>query len=103
MTGELYELRLTLASSAYARHTNTARVGLDTCAGCNLIRYNQLPVGSVVRPLTGQNKVRAAQGQTLVIRGEVTLTLRLAESPDTMEVDFLVVDVLVLPALLGTP
>ena len=103
MTGELYELRLTLASSADARHTNTARVGLDTCAGCNLIRYNQLPVGSVVRPLTGQNKVRAAQGQPLVIRGEVTLTLRLAESPDTMEVDFLVVDVLVLPALLGTP
>jgi hypothetical protein len=103
MTGDIYELRLTLAASPGSRHTNTARVGLDTCAGCNLIRRNQLPLGSVVRPVASPSKVRAAQGQPEVVRGEVTLMLRLAESSDLMEVEFLVVEALVLPALLGTP
>ena len=35
--------------------------------------------------------------------GEVTLTMKLAGSSDKMEVDFVVVEALVVPALLGTP
>ena len=35
--------------------------------------------------------------------GEVTLTMKIAGSSDTMEVDFVVVEALVVPALLGTP
>ena len=103
MTGDLYELRATFAASPDARHTNTARVGLDTCAGCNLIRRNQLPYGVAIRSLSRPNRVSSAQGQNVKVLGEVTLTLRLEESTDTMDVEFLVVEALVVPALLGTP
>ena len=103
MTGDLYELRATFAATPDARHTNTARVGLDICAGCNLIRRNQLPYGVAIRSLSRPNRVSSAQGQNVKVLGEVTLTLRLEESTDTMDVEFLVVEALVVPALLGTP
>ena len=92
MTGDLYELRATFAATPDARHTNTARVGLDTCAGCNLIRRNQLPYGVAIRSLSRPNRVSSAQGQNVKVLGEVTLTLRLEESTDTMDVEFLVVE-----------
>ena len=41
----------------------------------------------------------SAQGQNVKVLGEVTLTLRLEESTDTMDVEFLVVEALVVPAL----
>jgi hypothetical protein len=103
MTGDLYELHVKLAASQGAKHTNTTRVGLDTCAGCNLIRRNQLPYGTMIRPLTGSTRVQAAQGQRVNALGEVTLTLRLSESTDTVDVDFLVVEALFVSAILGTP
>jgi hypothetical protein len=103
MTGNIYELFVTFSASPKSRHTNTAKVGLDTCAGCNLIRGNQLPHGAVIRNQTGTNRVQSAQGQNITMLGEVTLTMKLAGSSDTMEVDFVVVEALVVPALLGTP
>jgi hypothetical protein len=54
----------------------------------------------MIRPLTGSTRVQAAQGQRVNALGEVTLTLRLA---DTVDVDFLVVEALVVSAILGTP
>jgi hypothetical protein len=79
------------------------RVELDTCAGFNLIRLNQLPYGSVIRAVEGPNRVQAAQGQQVTIIGEVKLTLRLSDSTETIDAEFLVVKALVVPALLGTP
>jgi hypothetical protein len=103
MTGDLYELMVTLAASSDARHSNTMRVELDTCAGYNLIRRNQLPYGAVIRAVEGANRVQAAQGQQVTIIGEVTLTIRLSGSTETIDAEFLVVEALVVPALLGTP
>jgi hypothetical protein len=103
MTGDLYELMVTLAASSDGRHSNTMRVGLDTCAGCNLIRRNQLPYGAVIRAVEGPNRVQAAQGKQVTIIGEVTLTMRLSGSTETIYAEFLVVEALVVPAILGTP
>jgi hypothetical protein len=103
LTGNIYELFVTFSASPEARHINTAKVGLDTCAGCNLIRRNQLPHGAVIRNKTGANRVQSAQGQNITMLGEVTLTIKLAGSSDRMEVDFVIVEALVVPALLGTP
>ena len=103
MTGDIYELYVTFSASPQARHTNTARVGLDTCAGCNLIRRNQIPHGAVIRTQPGVNRVQSAQGQNIAMLGEVTLTMKLAGSSEMIEVDFVVVEALVVPALLGTP
>ena len=84
LTGDIYELFATFSASPKARHTNTAKVGLDTCAGCNLIRRNQLPHGVVIRNQTGANRVQSAQGQNITMIGEVTLTMKLAGSSETM-------------------
>jgi hypothetical protein len=54
----------------------------------------------MIRPLTGSTRVQAAQGQRVNALGVVTLTLRLA---DTVDVDFLVFEALVVSAILGTP
>jgi hypothetical protein len=103
MTGNIYELFVTFSASPEARHTNTAKVGLDTCAGCNLIRRNQLPHGAEIRTKSDVNRIQSAQGQNITMVGEVTLTMKVAGSSDLMEVDFVVVEELVVPALLGTP
>ena len=48
-------------------------------------------------------KVRAAQGQNVDMIGEITFSLIVCGSQDVVAVDFVVVDALVIPALLGTP
>jgi hypothetical protein len=103
MTGDIYELYVTFSASPEARHTNTDRVSLDTCSGCNIIRRNQLPHGTVVRTQPGVDRVQSAQGQNIAMLGEITLTMKLAGSSYTIYVDFVVVEALVVPALLGTP
>jgi hypothetical protein len=103
MTGDIYELYVTFSASPEARHTNTARVGLNTCAGCNIIRRNQLPHCTVVRTQPGVNRVQPAQGQNISMLGEVTLTMKLAGSSYTIDVDFVVFEALVVPAFIGTP
>jgi hypothetical protein len=79
------------------------RVRLDTFAGCNLIRRSQLLYGAVIRAVEGPNRVQAAQGQQVTIIGEVTLTMRLSGSTETVDAEFLFVEALVVPALIGTP
>jgi hypothetical protein len=57
----------------------------------------------MIRPLTRSTRVQAGQGQRVNALGYVTLTLMLAEAIDTVDVDFLVVESLVVSAILGTP
>ena len=69
MTGDIYELLVTFSACSQVRQSNTAKVGLDTCAGCNLIRRNQLPEGAVIRRTESASRVRSAQGQHLDMIG----------------------------------
>ena len=103
MTGDLYQLMVTVSAKPGLKDTNTMKVGLDTCAGINLIRRSQIPHGTKIRCAPGVTKVRAAQGQNVDMIGEVTLSLTVCGSQDVVAVDFVVVDALVVPALLGTP
>jgi hypothetical protein len=86
-----------------AKHTNPMKAGLDTCAGVNLIRRKQVPYGSNIRNSQYGTSVKAAQGHKLSTVGEVTLSMKIAESPNPIAVKFVVVDALVVPALLGSP
>lgn len=79
------------------------KVGLDTCSGVNLIRRSQIPYGAKIRRAPGVTNFKAAQGQKVEMIGEVTLSLTVVGSSDPVAVDFVVVDALVVPALLGTP
>jgi hypothetical protein len=103
MTGDLYQLMVVVSAAPYAKHTNAMKAGLDTCAGVNLIRRNQVPYGSKIRLFQHGTSVKAAQGQKVSTVGEFTLPMKVSESPDAIAVDFVVVDALVVPALLGTP
>jgi hypothetical protein len=103
MTGDLYQLMVVVSAAPGAKHTNAMKAGLDTCAGVNLIRRNQVPYGSNIRNSQHGTSVKAAQGQKVSTVGEVTLSMKIADSPDPIAVDFVVVDALVVPALLGTP
>ena len=103
MTGDLYQLMVTVSAKPGLKDTNTMKVGLDTCSGINLIRRSQIPHGTKIRCAPGVTKVRAAQGQNVDMIGEVTLSLTVCGSQDVVAVDFVVVDALVVPALLGTP
>jgi hypothetical protein len=57
----------------------------------------------MVRPPTGSTRVQAAQVQRVNALGEVTLTLRLAESTDAVDVKLIFVEALVVSAILCTP
>jgi hypothetical protein len=102
MNGDLYQFMVKRSSTPGVKEKNTMKVGLDTCAGINLIRCSQIPYGSKIGPATGGTKVKAAQGQKVDMIGEVTLALTAARSQLSVLVDFVVVDTLVIPALLGT-
>jgi hypothetical protein len=84
------------------KNINCMKVGLDTWAGVNLIRQNQVPYGANIRRAPTVTKVKAVQGQKVVMVGEVTLSIKVAECPDPVDADFLVVESFVVPALLGT-
>jgi transposase InsO family protein len=78
-------------------------VALDTCAGCNLVRKNQVPHGAVIKALENPPSITAAEGNPMVALGSVELFANVAESSSMFKVEFYVVESLVVPALLGTP
>jgi hypothetical protein len=82
---------------------NYVEAALDTCAGCNLIRANQLPEGCKVESLESTPSITAAQGQKLDVIGQARLKFQLSGSFEWSTVDFLVVEKLVVPVLVGTP
>jgi hypothetical protein len=102
VTGDLSHLMVMVSAAPGAKHTNAMKAVLDTCAGVNMIRRNQVPYGSKIRNYGHGTSVKAAQGQKVSTVGEVTLSMKVSESPDPFAADFVVVDALVFPALLGT-
>jgi hypothetical protein len=76
---------------------------LDTGGGCNLVRKGSLPPYTTVNPLKKVPKIAAAQGQKLSINGVCHLHLQVGDQTTSEAVEFLVVDDLVVPLLLGTP
>ena len=105
MTSGIYEIELTVGVDFYhkAQTINCVRAALDTCGGCNLIRRNQIPPGIAIQPLSRPTKIAAAQGQDLHALGEVRLQIRVGTIKVVTEAEFLVVEQLVVPVLLGTP
>jgi hypothetical protein len=103
MTGDLYQLMVTVSAAPGVKEINTMKAELDTCADINLMRRSQIPHGVKIRRAQGVTKVKAAQGQKIDMIGEFTLSLTVFGSPDVVAVDFMVVDALVVPALLGSP
>jgi hypothetical protein len=59
--------------------------------------------GADVRPLQTEPLVSSAQGQSVTILGVVTLVISVPSTSLKISAEFLVVDKLVIPKLLGTP
>jgi hypothetical protein len=62
MAGDLYQLRVVVSAAPGDKNINYMKVGLDTCAGVNLIRKNHVPYGANIRRAPTVTKVKAAQG-----------------------------------------
>jgi hypothetical protein len=61
MTGDLYQLMIVVSAAPGAKHTNAMKTGLDTCAGVNLTRRNQVTYGSKIQHSQHGTPVKAAQ------------------------------------------
>jgi Reverse transcriptase (RNA-dependent DNA polymerase) len=103
LTGDIYQLMVTVRAEETSSCTNSVYGGLDTCGGCNLIRKNQIPYGAVVKELLDGPKIAQAQGQGLAVIGRVFLMMQVEGSTSFLPVHFFVVEKLVVPLLLGTP
>jgi hypothetical protein len=67
------------------------------------VRKDALPLDAVVRPLKKAPKVAASQGQRVPVIGVFYLGLKMGGHKTADPVEFLVVESLVVPLLLGTP
>jgi hypothetical protein len=103
ISGNIYKIRVELRSHVDCSQKIVVDVGLDTCGGCNLIRKDSLPPGSIINTLLDPPKIQAAQGKPLEIIGVSSLHLNAGGNDLEEVVYFLVVVELVVPALLGTP
>jgi Reverse transcriptase (RNA-dependent DNA polymerase) len=103
MTGELYQLEIGVSSGEDSGQRIFLEAALDTCAGCNLIRANQIPLGVEVRPLQHPPVVSAAQGQPVKVLGVAVLVIDIPGVGTFVPTEFLVVEKLVVPCVLGTP
>jgi hypothetical protein len=101
--GELYKIEVGISPIGEGGQRIYYDVALDTCAGCNILRFNQLPHGAVIRPLNSPPIVSAVQGQPVEVTGGATLRIHLPSIKRWIETDFLIVHQLVVPAVLGTP
>jgi Reverse transcriptase (RNA-dependent DNA polymerase) len=99
----IYKLSVQLFSNASTTKSSIVEACLDTGGGCNLIRQGALPSSTIVHPLKKAPNVAAAQGQKLSVHGVCHLHLQVGDQKTFEPVEFLVVDDLVVPLLLGTP
>ena len=102
MTGELYQIKVGVKSPLVQSHIFLT-AALDMCAGCNLVRANQVPEGSIIRDLKRPPVISSAQGQAVDVIGVVTLMTQLRGVGVSVQMEFIVVEDLVAPAVLGTP
>jgi hypothetical protein len=79
------------------------KVGLETCAGINLIRRSQIPHVKKDSSRSGSDESQGCARPKVYLIGEVTLSLTGCGFQDVVAVDFVVVDPLVVPAFLCTP
>jgi hypothetical protein len=103
LAGAVYKIKVDVSSSVTLRPAYSVEACLDTGGGCNLIRRDTLPPTTSVQPLSEIPRISAAQGEYLSIRGFCQLFLQAGEQRSAEPTDFLVVDDLVVPLLLGTP
>ena len=102
MTGELYQIEVGVkAPLVNSQIFMTA--ALDTCAGCNLVRANQVPEGAILRTMKRPPAISSAQGQQVDVLGIVTLMIQVRGVGVSVPMEFLVVKKLVVHAVLGTP
>jgi hypothetical protein len=103
LAGELYQVEVGVTTTEAGGQHIFLSAALDTCSESNLIRTNQLPYGSEVITLSNPPVVTAAQGNPVKVSGVATLRLQLPGHAAWIMTDFLVVDSLIVPAVLGTP
>jgi hypothetical protein len=103
MTGELYQIEVGVTPIDGGSQHIFFDAALDTCAGCNLIRANELPYGAEIRLMSNPPVVSAAQGHPVKVTVIATLNVQLPGFQHWLLTDFLVVDKLIVPAVLGTP
>jgi hypothetical protein len=103
LTGELFKLHVGISAQGERSTVIYNDAALDTCGGCNLSRRNQVPPGAEVRALNECPRVASAEGQSVKLEGVVTLEVNISSTSFIVPAEFLVVDKLVVPILLGTP
>jgi hypothetical protein len=75
MTGELYQIEVGVKAPLVNSHIFLTDA-LDMCAGCNLIRANQVPPGAIVRTLKCPPTISSSQGQSVDIMGVLTFVAK---------------------------
>jgi hypothetical protein len=102
MTGELYQMEVGV-KAPLVDSQNFLTAALDTCAGCILIRANQVPPGAIVRTLKFPPTISSAQGQSVDVLRVLNSMTQLSGAGISVPTEFIVVEKLVVPAVLGTP
>jgi hypothetical protein len=89
MTGELYQMEVGV-KAPLVNSQIFLTAGLDTWAGCNLIRANQVPPGAIVRTLKYPPTISSAQGQFVDVMGVLTLMTQLRGAGVSVPTEFIV-------------